>query len=130
MRKRPLQLADYGISVNRFRELESFVRQHEEKKEKLAAIREGRVRLLSSGRRNMGGHGDPTWTAVIRGERYQRDIEAVENAANEAAGIMAGELLRNIIDRVPWERLDIPCGREGFYKIRRRFYCLLDEKMR
>ena len=121
MRKRPLRLEEYGISKYRFRELESFVRQHGEKIAGLQKIQE-----KWAWRRNLR----PERREILQAAQYRRDIQMVEDAARQAGGVMAGELLRNVMDGIPWERLDVPCGRETFYRIRRQFYRILDEKKR
>ena len=121
MRKRPLRLEEYGISKYRFRELESFVRQHGEKIAGLQKIQE-----KWAWRKNMR----PERRELLRAAQYRQDIRMVEEAARQAGGVMAGELLRNVMEEVPWERLDVPCGRETFYRIRRQFYRILDERKR
>lgn len=72
----------------------------------------------------------PERRELLRAAQYRQDIRMVEEAARQAGGVMAGELLRNVMEEVPWERLDVPCGRETFYRIRRQFYRILDEKKR
>lgn len=98
-RKNGIKLKDYGISRNKYNELKYFCMQYAEKKQEAG----------SNGLR-------------------RREIEQIEQSAMEADGDIYGYLLKNVTEGIPYEYMDVPCGRRQFYEARRTFFILLARK--
>lgn len=132
MRHYAIKLEKNGISENRYRELEFFCLQYDEKKRQLQALLhqsppppDGMPRA-----RNLS---DPTAQTAIRIEGLSQDCEDIEQSIEAAVGKNEDPVMRR------WLRLyvtrrdkplisDIPCGRRQFYDMRKRFFCVLNEK--
>lgn len=97
--KRGIKLKDYGISRNKYNELKYFCMQYAEKKREAA-------------------------TDDLR----RRDVEQIEQTAVDADGDIYPYLLRNVTEGIPYEYMDVPCGRKQFYESRRLFFVLLARK--
>ncbi|NCC15667.1 MAG: hypothetical protein EOM28_04875 [Clostridia bacterium] len=125
-KERDLQLLDYDISDNRYRELKYFCRQYKEKQKRLRSITE-----LSShqcGAKRSGGISDRTATVAIKKAQLAAEIKMIEQSALEADGELYGYILENVTEGVSYEYLDIPASRAGFYALRRSFFYILDKR--
>lgn len=101
MRERDVNLSEYAISPDAYRELKYFCYQYREKKRR--AERAGAEDL-----------------------RCREDCAQIERCARAAAGAWGyRQLMRNVTDGVPYKALDIPCGKNQFTRLRRRFFFLL-----
>lgn len=125
-KERDLQLMDYNISDNRYRELKYFCRQYKEKQNRLHSISE----LLSPqfGMRRGGTVSDRTSSIAIKKGQLSDEIKMIEQAALETDGELYGYILKNVTDGVPYEYLDVPTSRSGFYALRRRFFYILNQR--
>ena len=105
--ERPLN-KKYGISRNRHQELMHFTLQYKEWKIKI---------------RNSTGE---DWDAL------NAKIKLVESTAEEAAKELAPYILEAVISRATYENMrlikEIPCGKNMFYELKRKYYYLLDKK--
>lgn len=108
--KRDLMLEEYGISQNAYRELLYFCKQHDEKKRAM----ENHYLVQSS----MYKQENKESKALI----FARDVQLIENAAKKIAPFYHRELLKNVTKGIPFEQLDIPYGRNQFFKERRKFF--------
>lgn len=122
-----LQLADYGISRDRYRELKYFCRQYMEKKAKLEALREPGG-LAMDGMPHGSNTSDPTGKRALMALQLARDIALIEETAQEVAGVDWWQMLAHVTDGIPVEQLEIHQGRNQFYQIRRKFFWLLDQR--
>ena len=125
-KERDLQLSEYDISNNRYRELKYFCRQYREKKKGLLSMTE-----LSSPK--FGGKGgdifsDRTANIAMKRAKLSAEIQMIEQAALEADGELYKYILKNVTDGITYEYLDIPFSRSGFYVLRKRFFSILDKK--
>lgn len=125
-KERDLKLLDYDISDNRYRELKYFCRQYKEKQKKLRSITE--ISSPKFGIHTKGGISDRTGNIAIKKVRLADEIKTIEQAALEADASLYGFILENVTDGVPYEYLDIPISRSGFYALRRKFFCILDQR--
>lgn len=108
--QRDLQLDKYKISKNRYRELKYFCLQYEEKKKALSVFRERK---------------DLNCQEALK---LQKDIEMIERTAIEADSSIYKQIIKNVTQGIQPEHMPMPCGRKYFYKIRSRFFCILDIK--
>lgn len=57
----------------------------------------------------------------------EEKIQMVESAARKAADDLYGYLLKGVTESVGYELLGVPCCREVYYRMYRRFFWLLDK---
>lgn len=114
-RKRDINLSRFNLSRYAYRELEYFCLQYNEKKSTVGRLYDLKER---------GQHG-------IRNEDkiklLENDIRIIDEAAKEADESISKYILKNTVDGIKYEYLDVPCGRRRFYEVRRNFlykvYC-------
>lgn len=119
----------YGVETERYLELLYFCRQHDKKKSKLQSMT-----FLSAVNENGGrssGIGKPVERMALEAVELAKDIELVEETAIEAAGTaIAPHLLQNVTRKTKYRDLNVPCSEKTFFRMRRTFFLLLDEKKR
>ncbi len=127
-KERDLKLDEYDISWRRYRELKYFCMQYNEKKEKIKSI-VGLSAVNYSGTPGAKGvFHSQTETQAIKIAGLRNDIKLIDDTAMEADSTIYKQLLENITDGVPYEYLQVPCGRRQFYRARRKFFYLLSQK--
>lgn len=126
-RERDLKLEKYRISGNRYRELKYFCRQYREKQALLRELTEIAAAAMQEGGRS-GKVSDVTADTAICREELEKDLEMIEQAAEEAGKGIAAYLISNVADGISYERLGAPCSRATFFRIRRKLFWLLDRK--
>lgn len=119
----------YYISKHRYYELKHFVQQYPD------WIRE--IRDIDGMTRRPVDYvtsndiSDPTFNAVERREMLQRRIDTIKNIANETDRVIGIYILNAIINGESYEcvnaRSPIPCCREVYYELYRKFFFLLDK---
>ena len=127
MRKRPLQLDEYGISPDRYRELYYFCRRYAEMRQQIADAR-GLDAVSNDGMPNGNGISDPTARKADAAIKLSKDVRIIEDTAREVDPLNWGALLKNVTEGTPYEYQIVYCGRRQFYEARRKFFCLLDKK--
>lgn len=147
--KRDLKLDEYGISKHRYRELRSFCLQYNEWRDKLKYQTDGVKGQQITGMPFTGGITDSTQCLAMLRMELEKNCEVVEQVMIKAITTLkkgnTSKLLydgdfQNIYDHmikavtnedINYTYLDqvmnIPIGRDGFYKLRRYFYFLLDK---
>lgn len=78
------------------------------------------------------GDSDPTLTAAVRRTAIERKKEEVDAAAKEVADGMAEWLIQGVCYGQTYFQLKekgIPCGKDLFYKWRRKFYYTIAQKI-
>lgn len=79
-----------------------------------------------------GQHSDPTSNCAIEMQFYSERIEMVERAACDTDFVLAKYILQGVTDGVSYDylkaRLDIPCCKEVYYELYRRFFWILDKE--
>lgn len=98
-------MKNWEISWEMYRELLYFCRQYDDKKTASAWEPDGN-----------------------KAQRMKRDADTIEAAAREAAKELDGYLLRHVTRGVPYACLGVPCGKNQFGQMRRKFYFLLAQK--
>lgn len=76
----------------------------------------------------------PTERAAIRRAELLHKIELIEQTALEASGDLYQYLIKAVTNEDVYYHhlktiMDIPCGKDLYYEIRRRFYYLLSKKI-
>ena len=100
MKKNGIKLSNMGISQNKYNELKYFCAQYDEKKKE----------------------------AKAGSTQCRNDIELIERTAIMADGGIYPYILKNVTEKIPYEYMNVPCGRRQFYEARRIFFILLAEK--
>lgn len=100
VKKRGVKIKEYGISREKYAELKYFCMQYHEKK-----------------REALNGN-------TLR----QKDVEQIEQTALETDPSLYPYILRSVTEGIPYEYMDVPCGRKQFYEARRIYFILLAEK--
>lgn len=127
MRERPLSLEAYGISHERYKELQYFCRRYAQMRKELAASRELDA-ISSDGMPHGNGKSDPTAHKADKAIKLSENIRMIEDSAREADPLNWGALLKNVTEGTRYEYQVIYCGRRQFYERRQKFYCILDKK--
>mgnify|MGYP005774315857 CR=1 FL=1 len=129
-RLREKSLEDYGISKNRYKELQAFCLQYEEKKNKISRIK---AKSSMDGQPRGNYAGKPTEEMAIRNVGYLKDCEMIEKAAIAASKDVYPYILKSVTNDLSYTFLEydqelgrIPVGKTEFYAIRRLFYYYLD----
>ena len=121
---------DYGISRNRYKELEAFCLQYEEKKSKISRG----INAVTTDGMPKGNYKQNTLEAnAIRNVMLQKDCEMIEQAAVAASPDIYPYIIKSVTNGLSYdfveydERLGrIPVGKTEFYGYRRLFYHFLD----
>lgn len=122
----------YWISKHRYYELNHFCLQYPEWKKA--------HRSLTASMRQSGsiikpakttGHADPTAKCAEQAAYYLARMELVENAAKETSATLSKYIFLSVTRGLNYDylktRLDIPCDKDTYYELRRRFFWLLDQ---
>jgi hypothetical protein len=79
-----------------------------------------------------GQHGDPTLDCVMERLFYSERIEMVERSAQEADFVLSKYILQGVTEGVSYDylkaRLNIPCCKDVYYELYRRFFWILDKE--
>lgn len=121
----------YYISKHRYYELKHFCLQYYEFKQKYnelcADIYSGNIRITTDDTKKYYGN-EQAW---IR-ERYLDSIQLIESTAYESDEILGEYVLLAVTQDKSYNYLrlnmNIPCGKDMFYRAVRRFYWMLDSR--
>lgn len=121
----------YWVEKHRYYELKHFCFQYPEWKREYASADRISAGVSHISERVTGGPvADPTVMLAERRLYYRERIEMVESVAREAAGELAPYLLKGVTEAITFEKLNarerIPCSRDTWYRLYRRFFWLLD----
>ena len=129
-RLRDMTWDDYGISRNRYKELEAFCLQYEEKKSKISR---GISAVTNDGMPHGNYKGNPLEANAIRNVTYQKDCEMIEQAAIAASAEIYPYIIKSVTNDLSYPFIEydealgrIPIGKTEFYATRRLFYHYLD----
>lgn len=138
--KRGINLDEWGITWDEYKELDYFCRQYARKKAEADALLTLRISTpqpvqSADGSGEFMPHGggsvsDPVSAAVKKRERLLHDVSIIDKAARMAGDDLAPYLLRAVTTRDGVQRILIdgcPCSERQFYRMRRRFFYILRE---
>ena len=122
---------EFNISRHRYRELKEFCLQYGEKKEELRQLYS--LSSIPPDVAVMGGEpGKPTERKAMRAVQLKKDVELIDKALTDVCGKDIGLiplLKRNVTEGVGFDSLGcVPCGSRSFYRLRRKFFFLLDKE--
>jgi len=132
MKRHDLKLDKYNISPERYRELYYFCLQYNDRKTALESLR-GLHATAQDGQPHGSGVSDPTAQNGMLAAVKSRENEIIEQSAIEAGG---GDLYQWLFESVIYDlkynylRMaeGIPCSKNEFDNIRRKFFYTLDQK--
>lgn len=129
-RLRDMTWDDYGISRNRYKELQAFCLQYDEKKSK---INRGINAVANDGMPKGNFKKNTLEMNAIRNVIYQRDCEMIEQAAVAASSEIYPYIIKSVTNDLSFPFIEydeklgrIPIGKTDFYGYRRLFYHYLD----
>lgn len=129
-RLRDMTWDDYGISRNRYKELQAFCLQYDEKKSK---INRGVNAVTNDGMPKGNFKKNTLEMNAIRNVIYQRDCEMIEQAAVAASSEIYPYIIKSVTNDLSFPYIEydeklgrIPVGKTEFYGYRRLFYYYLD----
>ena len=123
----------YWVERHRYYELKHFCMQYPIWKKAYTAL-EGLSRsnidaVIVS---RTGEASDPTAKCAEAREYYERRIALVEGTAKDTDPVIGHHILTAVIEGLSYDRLrlvdGIPCGKEAYYALYRRFFWLLDKR--
>lgn len=121
----------YWVEKHRYYELKHFCLQYPLWKKALAALdglNKPTTELVMTSRTNVVA--DPTAQCAERRAFYTERIELVERIAAEASPEFQKYILKAVIEGLSYEYLNaqirVPCSRDTYYDLYRRFFWLLD----
>ena len=119
-----------GISGERYKELLAFCRQLDEYKQELKHCYDISAITISDMPKGKGVS-SPTEKKALKAVKYREYIEMIESSAAEAGknnNSLAEALIKNICFGVRYEYLNCPLSRNSFFRARRSFFYILNEK--
>ena len=121
----------YWIDRHRYYELKHFCLQYPLWKQKVAtynSLNQSKPKDAVSSA--TGKHSSPVEAAAEAREVYLNNIHKVEQAAMEADVVLENYILKGVTEGMSYDalkaRLAIPCSKDVYYNLYRRFFWLLD----
>lgn len=115
IQRKDIKLNELGVSRKKYRELQYFCLQYEEKKE-----------AVLSGLERKGEH--RVRVSEEKRERYKKEVELIEQTAIEANPEIYSYLLKSVTQGIGYEWMDVPMSKGRFYDYRKLFFVLLADK--
>lgn len=120
----------YWISRHRYYELKHYCRQYHEWN--LLYLSCDGVAAATLHLPQAGGASDPTGMAALIRERYLKDMRLVEEAAELTDPVIGRYIFLAVTEGRSYENLrmtlNIPCGRDTYYELYRKFFWILSQK--
>ncbi len=114
----------YWLERHRFYELRHFCLQYpywvEQYKKYDGLAKKGIIHVESS------KCSSPTENAAIEAIFYKEKMEQVEKCCKEAADDLYPWLFKGVTEGIGYNNLDVPCCKDVYYDIFRKFFWLLD----
>lgn len=129
------EIRSYKIDQLRYEELQRICWQYRRMKQQVEDfVTVSQASTFTQGRRQKGGHSDPTAAAAGRREHLLKRITAIERCAKAAGKENAEGLLQTVTTRgssYEWARARglIFMGPRQFYEMRQKFFWLLDREL-
>jgi len=127
-KKRDSNLTEYGISEFAYREMLYFCMQYGEKKDEL-----NRLYCVNGVRYDRqfvnSGCNDIVFEKALRAIMIKEEIDMIETAAKDTDLFLYDKIIDNVCFQIPFEHLDVACGRRQFYCKRKLFFVKLHRLM-
>lgn len=121
----------YWIDRHRYYELKHFCLQYPAWKQKLATLNSlAQNKIHETTTSPTGKHSSPVETAAEMREVYSRNIRMIESTATATDIVLENYILKGVTEGISYDalkaRLDIPCSKDIYYNLYRKFFWLLD----
>ena len=118
----------YWIEKHRFYELKHFCRQYRYWKKVVSNI-DGMVSQPIGEKVSTSGHSDPTIRAAFLRELYESKIKLIERIADETDPVVSSYILKGVTEGKSYDVMNaletLPCSRDEYYRLYRKFFWLL-----
>ena len=121
----------YWIEKHRYYELKHFCLQYpiwKKAKAALSGLSQRPLDMVTS----KGNFGNPTAKCAEAREFYSKRMELIEKAATETDAELGGYILKAVTEGISYEhlkaRLEIPCCKDVYYELYRRFFWILSRE--
>lgn len=125
------QKKNYWIERHRYYELKHFCLQYPIWRKACAGL-DGLAKHNIAAQRSSGEISDPTGKAAEAREWYIDRMKLVEKTANNTDSIIAPYILKGVTEGRSYDYLrlqhNIPCGKDMYYNLYRRFFWLLSKE--
>lgn len=119
----------YWIEKHRYYELKHFCLQYPIWKKARAALSSLSQRPIDAVKLT-GSVGDPTAKCVEAREFYSERMGLIEKAATETDAELGGYILKAVTQGISYDhlraRVDVPCCKDVYYELYRRFFWILN----
>lgn len=117
-----------SLSKWRYRELKYFCLQYPEWQRELKNNTSAVQAISITDMPTTHKVGNSTQRLALKRVELEKKCKLIEQCAIEADREIYMWLIKNATLGIPYECLDVPCGRRKFYESRRRFFNILSEK--
>ena len=129
----PSEKSEYYVPKETFLMIIHYCKQYPAWVDELNALTDtSRAITYDSDRVQTSNDSDPTSDLAIRRAEISRKKEEVEQVAKEVAGDLHKWLILGVCHDYPYQQLEacgIPCGKNMYYHLRRKFYFELSKKI-
>lgn len=117
-----------GLSRWRYRELKYYCLQYPEWREKIRSMTYIKSVKISDMPKSSKIE-NVTEKIILKKIELEQKCKIIEQTAKEVGFSIYKELIANVTEGVSYYNLNVPCGKEYFYKVRRDFFLKLSEKI-
>ncbi len=128
MKERDLNLSEYNISREKYRELKYFCLQYPEWKHQLQTLTDDLKAPIITDMPTAHNGTDSTAMIMLKRIELAEKCAIVEQTAQEVCGDTYSALLKNVTEGVRYESMPTYTGRRQFYENRRKFFYSLAKK--
>jgi len=135
-KERTATLQKWGISRDRYFELKYICRQYRAYQRAAKRVEDEIAGGFNDVTLRDGPRGtkvsDTTAERALRLARSniaRERVEAIRCAAMEAERGIYKQMMRHVTQGVPFEHMQVPCGRQYFFEAKRRFFWILDKML-
>lgn len=115
------------ISRDRYNELFYFCKQYKDRENEINYLR-GLDEITQDGMPRGNVISDTIFKKANKIIHLRAKNELIEQAAIEADAYIYQSIIKNVTEGIPYEYMEVPCGRRQFYERRRLFFKILSEK--
>ncbi len=128
MKERDLNLSEYNISREKYRELKYFCLQYPEWKHQLQTLTDDLKAPIITDMPTAHNGTDSTAMIMLKRIELAEKCALVEQTAQEVCGDTYSALLKNVTEGIRYESMATYTGRRQFYENRRKFFYSLAKK--
>lgn len=120
----------YWLDRHRYYELKHFCLQYKKWKTAYAHLDGMTSNCIESAISRTNVHSNPTERCAMAKMRYARYMDMIESVAKETDKVLYPYILKAVTEGLSYDclktKFDIPCCKDTYYELYRRFFWLLD----